>query len=104
MLLALISIGGCSNPNSDPGTAPGTPKVSLEQAEEVAQKEYGLTKSETINLRVLTESERKNLNEEQLQLTPVYYVVTGLIENVKVTVYISSNEIKHHFIISDNPE
>lgn len=62
--------------------------------------EYGITKIEKIELRHLTESELNNLNDEQLELTPVYFVITGLVEKKQVTVCVSSNEINHHFIKS----
>jgi len=90
-------ISGCSGREFTQETAPG-PMVTPEQAEELAMNEYGITKIEKIEVRHLTESELNNLNDEQLELTPVYFVITGLIEKEQVTVYLSSNEINHHFI------
>ena len=103
ILLALIALYGCSEPNSDPENAPG-PMVSPEQAEKIARDQYGLTKVETVQSKTLTEDEMENLNEKQMQLTPVYYIVSGLIEDVIVNVYVSSNEIEHHFIMKENPK
>ena len=90
-------ISGCSGREFTQETAPG-PMVTPEQAEELAMNEYGITKIEKIEVRNLTESELNNLNDEQLELTPVYFVITGLIKKEQVTVYLSSNEINHHFI------
>ena len=104
IFLALITLYGCSKPNSDPENAPGMPIVSPEQAEKVARDEYGLTKVETVQSKTLTEDEMENLNKKQMQLTPVYYEVSGLIEDEIVNVYVSSNEIEHHFIIKENPK
>ena len=94
-LFILIVVSGCSS-QPTPETVTG-PSVTSEQAEELAMNEYGITKIEKIELRHLTESELNNLSDEQLELTPVYFVITGLIEKEKVTVYVSSNEINHHF-------
>ena len=55
-------------------------------------------------IKTLTEDEMENLNEKQMQLTPVYYVISGLIEDEIVNVYVSSNEIEHHFIMKENPK
>ena len=90
-LCILIVISGCSSREEGPS-------VESAQAEELAINEYGITKIEKIELRHLTKSELNNLSDEQLELTPVYFVITGLIEKEQVTVYVSSNEIKHHFI------
>jgi len=96
-LFIIIVVSGCSSREPTQETAPG-PAVTPEQAEELAMNEYGITKIEKIELRHLTESELNNLNDEQLELTPVYFVITGLIQKEKVTVYVSTNEINHHFI------
>lgn len=103
ILLVLITICGCSRPDTNNKPSPGTPIVSSEQAKDVAVNVYSLSEIETINIRLLNESEMKELTEEQLQLTPKYYVIAGLVGKKKVTVYISSNEVNHHFIISDEP-
>jgi hypothetical protein len=89
-------VSGCSSRESTQETAPG-PAVTPEQAKELVINEYGITKIEKIELRHLTESELTNLSDEQIELTPVYFVITGLIEKEQVTVYVSSNEINHHF-------
>lgn len=89
-LLFLIVVSGCSSGEG--------PSVKTAQAEELAKNEYGVTKIEKTELRLLTESELNNLSDEQLELTPVYFVITGMIEKEQVIVYVSSNEIKHHFI------
>ncbi|MDN4607675.1 hypothetical protein [Sporosarcina highlanderae] len=104
IFFTLIAISACSKPNASHENAPGTPKVSIEQAEKVALDEYGLSKIETMNLRLLTESEMKNLNEEQLKFTQVYYVVKGLKGSREVTVYVSTNQIDYHFFISDDSQ
>ena len=91
-------VSGCSGREFTQETAPG-PIVTPEQAEELAKNEYGITKIGKIEVRHLTESELNNLNYEQLELTPVYFVIMGLIEKEQVTVYVSSNEVNHHFII-----
>ncbi len=91
-------VSGCSSREFTQETAPG-PIVTREQAEELAMNEYDITTIEKIELRLLTESELNNLNDEQLELTPVYFVITGIIQKETVTVYVSSNEINHHFII-----
>lgn len=73
--------------------------VTLEQAQEIAKNVYGVTKIETMELRHLTENELlQNINSEQLNLTPVYYVFKAIAEKEKIIVYVSSNEIKHHFV------
>src|SRR4051794_14473957 len=92
MLIAVMLISGCA---SIEPAAPGTPIVTQEQAKSVAQEVYGITQVKEINIRHLTEDELKLRNEEQSQLTPVYYIINGLIEDEQVTIYVSSNEIKH---------
>lgn len=101
VLLVFITVCGCSSTNNKPD--PGTPKVSPEQAEEIARNVYGLTQIETINIRHLNDSEMEELTEEQLGLTPVYYVVTGIADSEEITAYISSHEVKHHFSIHVQP-
>ena len=97
-VLVLLVIYGCSQRET---LNPPGPTVTLEQAQEVAENVYGLTKIENSELRHLTESELQHLDAEQRKFTPVYYVLTGLLENEQIVVYVSSNEIKHHFVIKD---
>lgn len=99
VLLLLLVIYGCSTTDSQT-SAPGTAKVTHDQAEELAKSVYGIDSIGKIESRILTESELSRLTEEQLNLTPVYYVIEGSFENQQVKVYISSNEITHHFIIN----
>lgn len=96
VLFFVLFIGGCSSNEPNP---PGTPVVKPEQARSVAQEVYGLTEVDEVNIRHLTEDELKLLNEEQSKLTPIYYVINGIVVSEQVTVYVSSNEIEHHFII-----
>lgn len=97
ILLALLVSYGCQAEDSQL-TAPGTAKVTPEQAKELAKDAYGVSEMEELELRLLTESELEYLTEEQLNFTPVYYVIDGTVENQHVKVFISSNEITHHFI------
>lgn len=93
-LIVLTLISGCSSKEPNP---PGTPNVTQEQAESVAREVYGVTEIEEINLRHLTDDELRMRNEEQSQLTPIYYVVSGVIQDEEVAIYVSSSNSEHHF-------
>ncbi len=96
-LIIFYILSGCSQNDLREEDSPG-PTVEIEQAQEVARNIYGVVNIETSELRLLTESELENLNDEQLMLTPVYYIFTGLVDNEQVKVFVSSNEVNHHFV------
>lgn len=97
LLIAFSMISGC---NSQRATDENVPEASVtpDQAKAVAQDEYDVSNIQEINLRHLTDEELKLLNDEQSQLTPVYFMISGLVDEEPVTVYVSSNEVTHHFI------
>jgi len=97
ILLLLVMFTGCSS--KDETNMPGQPNVSQEQAIELAQDFYSLNVINNVELKHLDKNELANLTEQQKKLTPIYYVISGQIKNKKVRVYVSSNDLSHHFII-----
>ena len=86
--------------SSDPCQVIG-PKVTPDQAKIVAYETYHLVHvDEQFILRILSDQERKQIPPDDSDLTPVYYFITGTDRNNQiVTICVSSNSIKHHFII-----
>ncbi|MDR6550760.1 stalk domain-containing protein [Paenibacillus qinlingensis] len=79
------------------------PKVTPDQAKIVAYETYHLVHvDEQINIRILSNQERNQIPPDASDLTPVYYFITGNDgNNQKVTICVSSNSIKHHFMYSE---
>ncbi len=102
ILLVFIFLISCTT-NSDPSNHPGA-SVTLEEAKKIAKDVYNLSLIEKdVSLRLLKDLEEKSLTPEQKSLTPVYYVIPGKIGDKDVTIFVSSNEASHHFII-ENPQ
>ena len=100
-LFIILFLSSCSN-SSLPPNAPGTPGVTEIEAGQIAMEEYGLEEVRSIVIRELTDIEIENLTPEQRYLfSPLYYVIKGNIEGKNVTVFISTNHSKLHFIIKD---
>lgn len=97
VLFLLLTTTGCFSKEELP--LPGTPNVSEAQALEVAKNVYSLSNITKVEIRLLEVEEVANLNEEQKALTPIYYVIFGQLQNREATVYISTNERTHHFIV-----
>jgi len=98
IILLLLFVGcsntGFNNSNNQPG-----PKITSVQAKELAQEIYGLTEIKSVELRLLNKNELANLTSYQKKLTPIYFVIFGQLEGKDATVYVSSNDLNHHFII-----
>ncbi|HHW38506.1 MAG TPA: hypothetical protein GXX18_14930 [Bacillales bacterium] len=97
-IILLLLFVGCSNTVLNNSNKPG-PKITLVQAKELAQEIYGLTEINNVELRLLKKNEIVNLTSQQKKLTPVYFVISGQLEGEDATVYVSSNDLNHHFII-----
>jgi hypothetical protein len=75
------------------------PTVTPDQAKLVAFESYRFKHvDDNVELRALSDAERKQIPPDPDDLTPVYYVVTGTdADDKKAAVYVSSNKKEHHF-------
>lgn len=78
---------------------PGTPTVTSEQAIEIAKNVYKIKEVDIINRRHLEQIELEERPVSAYGHTPVYWVIKG--KNEEGTIFVSSVDLEHHFIISD---
>lgn len=101
-IFIILFLVGCSSNLQNDKLSPGTPVVSQEQAKHLAMKSYGLKEITSIELRTLTKKEMERLTNEQKRFTPVYYAISGEMNGHKVVIFVSSNNIDHHFEIESS--
>ncbi|WP_409341522.1 stalk domain-containing protein [Paenibacillus sp. MBLB4367] len=78
----------------------GAPLVNEDQAKLVGYETVGMKKIDSLVYRLLNKEELKLMPEQAKHLTPLYYVMEGSTQSgERVTLYVSSNEKSHYFMV-----
>jgi hypothetical protein len=101
ILMCLLMGWGCSSEIDDPDNAPGTIKVSKDKAIEIAKQVYQVDIVNTVEIRDLSDQEWEKAPKEAIGDTPVYHIIGGKKGSANVTVYVSTQNENHHFVIRE---
>ncbi|TRY22488.1 hypothetical protein FOI68_22510 [Brevibacillus sp. LEMMJ03] len=99
ILMCLLMGWGCSSESDDPDNAPGTINVSEDRAIEIAKQVYQLDIVTTAEIRALNRQEWEKTPKEAKGYTPVYHIISGKKGSTNVTVYVSTYDENHRFVI-----
>ncbi len=76
------------------------PSVTLDEAKEIAKVNYNIITISSVEIKHLGDEEFDDIPyEEAKDITPVYFIITGIDKNQKeIVVFVNSNEKKFNYI------